>query len=157
MTGSSDDLISLYRLLVHRMKKCDTYRHQAIPARKRLMITLHWLATRNRIKNWANCWGIGKSTAEIIVHQLMYALLPALCHNVVASTVLLVGKELHTVMEQLDIMCNLPQCSGAIDGYFIPIDRREGIYRHKYWCYKTSSGSSKCQIWWRARNLQSMK
>lgn len=39
---------------------------QAIPARKRLMITLHWLATGMRFKDLADAWGIGKSTAHVI-------------------------------------------------------------------------------------------
>ena len=64
---------------------------QAIPAKKRLMITLHWLATGNRYKDLADCWAIGKSTADIIMHQVVYALLRSI---VAPSIVFSVGEKL---------------------------------------------------------------
>ena len=106
---------------------------QAIPARKRVMITLHWLATGLRFKDLADAWAIGKSTAQLIVHQVIHALLRSI---VTPSIVFPAGEELGRVMEDFESLCGLPQCAGAIDGCFIPIVRPEGEFAHKYWCYK---------------------
>lgn len=105
----------------------------AIPARKRLMITLHWLATGIRFQDLADAWSIGKSTAHVIVHQVVYALL----RSIVAPSISFpTGEELRRVMIDFESLCKLPQCAGAIDGCFIPIVRPEGEFGHRYWCYK---------------------
>jgi hypothetical protein len=97
------------------------------------MITLHWLATGIRFKDLADSWGIGKSTAHVIVHQVVYHLL----NSIVAPSIAFpTGEELSRVMTDFESLCNLPQCAGAIDGCFIPIVRPEGEFGHKYWCYK---------------------
>ncbi|CAL8462194.1 g5406 [Coccomyxa elongata] len=54
----------LYGLMAHRIRRRDTIMRRAIPAKKRLMITLHWLATGMRFKDLADSWAIGKSTAQ---------------------------------------------------------------------------------------------
>jgi hypothetical protein len=97
------------------------------------MITLHWLATGMTFKDLADGWGIGKSTAHVIVHQFVYALLRSI---VAYSIVFSIGDELYRVMNDFQALCKLPQCAGAIDGCFIPIVRPEGEFGHKYWCYK---------------------
>ena len=97
------------------------------------MITLHWLATGLRSKDLADAWAIGKSTAQLIVHQVIHALLRSI---VTPSIVFPAGEELGRVMEDFESLCGLPQCAGAIDGCFIPIVRPKGEFAHKYWCYK---------------------
>lgn len=119
--------------MAHRIRRRDTIMRRAIPAKKRLMITLHWLATGMRFKDLADSWAIGKSTAQVIVHQVVYALVEDV---VTPSIVFPTGQELFKVMEDFEAEMGLPQCAGAIDGCFIPIVRPEGEFAHKYWCYK---------------------
>jgi hypothetical protein len=116
-----------------RIRRQDTAMRRAVPARERLMITLHWLATGVRFKDLADDWGVGKSTAHAVVHQVV----PELLKSIVPTSIKFpTSRELRDVMTDFEALCKMPQCAGAIDGCFIKIVRPAGEFGHKYWCYK---------------------
>jgi hypothetical protein len=115
------------------MNKQDTHFRKAVPARKRLALTLHWLARAQGFNDLGTLWGIGDSTANVIVHEVLAVLDSLLPTNVIQFPV---GAELARVMLDFENLHGLPWCAGAIDGSFIPMKCPPGVYGYKYWCYK---------------------
>jgi hypothetical protein len=104
-----------------------------VPAPKRLLITLHWLATGMRFKDLGDSWAIGQSTAHKVVHETVEVLKQTFVRRSIQFPT---GTELNNVINDFQALCGLPQCGGAIDGCFIPIKRPSGTFGYKYWCYK---------------------
>lgn len=102
------------------------------PAKKRFAITPFFLAQGDHYQSIATTLGIHKSS----VSKHLHAVMPMLERKLFARNVKLpANRELLQLMADFESLCGLPQCAGAIDGCFIPMETPTGI-SDKYWCYK---------------------
>ena len=85
----------------------------AIPAAKWLAIVLHWLPHAPSFSQLATMFTLGKSTVVSVVHQGI----DILCERLTPSAILFPTVfELQQVMVNLEALCRLPSCAGALDG-----------------------------------------
>ena len=105
---------------------------RALPPAKRLAVLLHWLAQASSFSELAALYAIGKSTVVAVVHQGIAILYKRLVHDAILFPT---GAELEQVMLDVESLCELPCCGGAIDGTFMTI-RKPSDFSDTYYCYK---------------------
>ena len=114
------------------MKKKDTKLRKAVPFAKRFAIVLHWLAHSLSFMQVSALYAVAKSTVISIVHEGVSVLLQRL---VPVSIKFPTGSELDQVITDLETLCGLPFCAGAIDGTFMEI-KKPTEFGDTYYCYK---------------------
>ena len=114
------------------MKKKDTKLRKAVPFAKRFAIVLHWLAHSLSFMQVSALYAVAKSTVISIVHEGVSVLLQRL---VPVSIKFPTGSELDQVITDLESLCGLPFCVGAIDGTFMEI-KKPTEFGDTYYCYK---------------------
>ena len=93
---------------------------------------LHWLSQCLSFAQLAALYAIAKSVAVAIVHEGITMFLQEL---VPVSIKFPTGSELQQVMCDLESLCGLPCCAGAIDGTFMQI-KKPTEFGDTYYCYK---------------------
>ena len=81
-------------------------------------MVLHWLAQASSCFELAALYAIGKSTVVALVHQGIAILRERLVHDAILFPT---GPELEQVMVDIQSLCGLPCCGGAVDDTFMPI------------------------------------
>ena len=108
-------------------------RADATPAKKRLAITLYFLSQGDHYLSVANQFGIHKSS----VSKHLHAVIPVIEQRLFSRCIRFPAEtELLQVIADFEDLIGLPQCAGAIDGCFIPMEVPTGVFSDKYWCYK---------------------
>jgi hypothetical protein len=144
----------VYDLIKHdpKMVRQDTRCRKCVPAEKRLVMTLVWLAHGLHFKVLGQTFGVGTSTACNIVHDTIDAMARILPSKFIKfprgaalQSVMADFAELGVPLPGCARVCQgvpgcarvpVPGCAGAIDGCFIPIIKPPGPWGYKYWCYK---------------------
>ena len=93
---------------------------------------LYWLSQSLTFTQLSTLHAVAKSTAVSIFHEGV-TVLPQ--HLVPASIKFPSGAELEQVMIDLESLCGLPMCAGAIDGTFMEI-KKPSEFGDTYYCYK---------------------
>ena len=119
-------------------------RRDTTPARKQLGITLNFLAQGDHYHSLATTWGIHKSS----VHKHLHHVMPVLDQKLFRRNILFpTGQELKQVIADFEHHQDMPQCAGAIDGCFIPMETPKGITATNTGATKTYMPSS-CWLLW---------
>ncbi len=117
----------------HVEKQNIRMRQDVVPARKRVAVTLYWLGRGSYYDDVALIFGIGKTT----VHQIVHETVAVMNEQLVPHAIKWPGEaETFQNIVDFEALCGMPQCGGAIDGCFIPMEVPVGPYADKYWCYK---------------------
>ena len=98
--------------------RMDTRFRKAITPKKRLVMTLVWLAHGMHFKVLGHCFGVGTSTACNVVHDTINAMARILPPKYIKFPR---GAALQSVMADFEEHGGMPGCAGAIDGCLIPI------------------------------------
>ena len=122
------------------LQKEETSLRFPVPYAKRLAIVLHWLAKCLTFAQLSALYAISKSTAIAIVYEGITVLQEKL---VPASIRFPTGAELEQVMRDLESLCGLPMCAGAIDGMFMQI-KKPTEFGDSYYCYNPLSAVAVC-------------
>ena len=101
-----------------RLSKKNTIMRKCIPLEKRIAICLWHLATGEDFRSLSWRFGIGKSTARLITHEVCDAIVHVLLLQFIQWPT---DQRLHEVVQRFREMWNFPQCVGTIDGTHIPI------------------------------------
>ena len=110
-------------------------RQDVVPARKRVAVTLYWLGRGSYYDDVALIFGIGKIT----VHQILHETVGVMNEQLVPHAIKWPGDaETFQNIVDFEALCGMPQCGGAIDGCFIPMEVPAGPHADKYWCYKNT-------------------
>ena len=123
----------MYREVGPLIEKQSLIMRDTIPSDKRLLVTLHWLATGMRFYDLGEAWGMGLETARKIVHEVVPVMDRCFSHKTIVFPV---GEELDLVMKDFERLMGLEQCGGAIDGTFVEIKKPSGEFGFRYWCYR---------------------
>ena len=105
------------RIRPHLDYQDSTFR-ESIPVEKRVGIMLWRLSTPDAYRTIGELFGVGKSTACVITHELCKIVQDFLLPEFVSFPT---GDRLHEVIDGFDNELNFPQCVGAIDGTHIEI------------------------------------
>ncbi|XP_066484644.1 uncharacterized protein [Tiliqua scincoides] len=111
---SREAVLELVEKLRPVLQREDTNMRAAIPVDKRVALTLWKLATSDSYRSVANQFGVGVSTASVIVMEVCEAI-----HDVLLKHVVQLG-EAQVVMEGFDRV-GFPNCIGVVDETHIPI------------------------------------
>ena len=114
------------------LRKKETNMRQPVSYSKRMAIILHWLAQCLSFSQVSAMYAIAKSTSVAIIHEGIHVLLERL---VPESIKFPTGKELDQVMCDLESLCGMPMCAGALDGTFMQI-KKPTEFGDTYYCYK---------------------
>ena len=117
-------------------KTVNHLRKYVVPSRKRIAITIYWLAHGSYYDDVHQVWGVHKTTVYSILHETVGVMEQQLFHATVKWP-----SDAETLQNMADFesLCGLPQCAGAIDGCFIPMETPAGPFGCKYWCYNTTN------------------
>ncbi|XP_015263418.1 PREDICTED: putative nuclease HARBI1 [Gekko japonicus] len=114
--------------LRHRLERQNTRIRPSIPVEKRLAITLWYLANQEYFRNLRHQFGVGLSTAFIIMKEGCRAILEELFKKKVC-----LPNEVGSIMDGFARM-GFPNCIGALDGSHIPVAppaQRAHIYKNR--------------------------
>ncbi|XP_053116340.1 uncharacterized protein LOC128329348 [Hemicordylus capensis] len=111
---SRDAVLELVEQLRPVLQREDTNMRAAIPVDKRVALTLWKLATSDSYRSVANQFGVGVSTASVIVMEVCEAI-----HDVLLKHVVQLG-DAQAVMEGFERV-GFPNCIGVVDETHIPI------------------------------------
>ncbi|CAI5789474.1 protein ANTAGONIST OF LIKE HETEROCHROMATIN PROTEIN 1-like [Podarcis lilfordi] len=111
---SREAVLELVERLRPVLQREDTNMRAAIPVDKRVALTLWKLATSDSYRSVANQFGVGVSTASVIVMEVCEAI-----HDVLLQQVVRLG-DAQAVMEGFEQL-GFPNCIGAVDETHIPI------------------------------------
>ena len=95
----------------------DTVIRAAISAKRRLAITLYFLASTAEYRTIANLFGVSRSFVCLCVRDVPKAIISKLSHVVCFPR----GDELVQIINDYEQRWGFPMCAGAIDGTHIPI------------------------------------
>ena len=99
-------------------------RTDTTPSKKRLAITIFLLAQGDHYHSIATTFGIHKSSVSKHLHDVM----PVLERKLFARNIKFPAKsELLQVKADFEDLIGMPQCAGAIDGCFMPMETPTGI------------------------------
>ncbi|CAF1537989.1 unnamed protein product [Rotaria magnacalcarata] len=110
---------SLLQQLQPHIQKSDTNYRSAIPIEKRLACALYTLGSSSELRTMGHLFGIGKSTAGEILHDICAALIDLFFHRLIKfpNTDL----EIQETINGFSNKCGYPLCVGALDGSHIAI------------------------------------
>ncbi|XP_034986033.2 uncharacterized protein LOC118092265 isoform X2 [Zootoca vivipara] len=111
---SREAVLELVERLRPVLQREDTNMRAAIPVDKRVALTLWKLATSESYRSVAHQFGVGVSTASVIVMEVCEAI-----HDVLLQDVVQLG-DAQAVMEGFERL-GFPNCIGAVDETHIPI------------------------------------
>nr|XP_034986031.1 uncharacterized protein LOC118092265 isoform X2 [Zootoca vivipara]XP_034986032.1 uncharacterized protein LOC118092265 isoform X2 [Zootoca vivipara] len=111
---SREAVLELVERLRPVLQREDTNMRAAIPVDKRVALTLWKLATSDSYRSVAHQFGVGVSTASVIVMEVCEAI-----HDVLLQDVVQLG-DAQAVMEGFERL-GFPNCIGAVDETHIPI------------------------------------
>lgn len=100
------------------INKMETRFRKPVEGRKRVLLTLWKQATNIDYRSIAHLFGIGRSTACTIFHEIVVAINTNLTSRYIRF---LQGEALRSVTDGFRTRWGFPQCCGAIDGTHIPI------------------------------------
>ena len=107
---------------------------RAIPPPQRIAVALWRLATSVEYRTISHLFGIGRSTACEIVHEVTHAITQTLLPRYIQ---LPQGQDLDDVIREFESMKQFPQVGGALDGCHIPIiapeEHPEDYHNRKGW------------------------
>ena len=131
---SRQTYLHLCEQLRPEIQHMDTNYRQAVPVKKRVAITLWYLATPGEYRTIAHLFGIARSTVCVIVKEVCKAILKVLLRQYISFPS---GDELNDIVEGFENSWGVPQCVGAIDGSHIPIlgpkEQHTDYYNRKGW------------------------
>ena len=114
------------------LKKKHTKLRAPITVEKRVLVALWRLATNIEFRTLAHLFGIGRSTACEVTHEVVNAINAILLPKYLTFPT---GQRLDKVISGFRDSWNIPQCAGAIDGTHIPIvgpsDNHTDFYNRK--------------------------
>ena len=90
----------------------------AIPVEKRVAITLWRLGTNVEYRTISHLFGVGVSTACVIVHDVCKSIVDVLLRKYIKIPT---GNQAMEIVRGFESTWNFPQCLGAVDGSHIPI------------------------------------
>ena len=100
------------------IKGTDTVMRKSITVKKKVAVTLWFLATPSEYRTISHLFGIGRSTVCCIIHETVNAILKVLLKKYINFPT---GDHLENVITGFENKCGFPQYAGAIDGSHIPI------------------------------------
>ena len=95
----------------------DIVMRSAISAKRRLAITLYFLASTAEYRTIANLFGVSRSFVCLCVRDVSKVIISKLSHVVSFAH----GDELLQIINDYEQRWGFPMCAGAIDGTHIPI------------------------------------
>ena len=116
MSQNTFDL--LCSALEPNISKRKTRMREPLPVKKRVAITLWFLATPVEYRTIGHLFGVARCTVCVVVHETCTAIVSLLLKRYICFPQ---GNELNYVVEGFMKKWDLPQCVGAIDGSHIPI------------------------------------
>ncbi|CAF2520751.1 unnamed protein product [Rotaria sp. Silwood2] len=107
-------LIGLY------VEKKNTILREAIPVQKRIACALYTLGSTSELHTIANLFGIGKTTAALILHEFCHTLVNSLFHSFInfPST----NEEIQETMDDFLQKYGCPMCAGSLDGTHVSVE-----------------------------------
>ncbi|XP_012563140.1 uncharacterized protein LOC105847865 [Hydra vulgaris] len=115
--------------------KTTTTMREPISVVKRVAVALHYLASCEEYRVMSSLFGIGKSTAYLIVHEFINAVYDILLPKYVKFPLSVEILNKHSI--DFEAILGFPQCFGAVDGCHIPIsalkDQAISYYNYKAW------------------------
>ncbi|XP_047143521.2 uncharacterized protein LOC105848670 isoform X3 [Hydra vulgaris] len=115
--------------------KTTTTMREPISVVKRVAVALHYLASCKEYRVVSSLFGIGKSTANLIVHEFINAVNDILLPKYVKFPLSVENLNKHS--RDFEAILGFPQCVGAVDGCHIPIsapkDQATSYYNYKGW------------------------
>ncbi|XP_012554397.2 uncharacterized protein LOC105843500 isoform X3 [Hydra vulgaris] len=115
--------------------KTTTTMREPISVVKRVAVALHYLASCEEYRVVSSLFGIGKSTANLIVHEFINAVNDILLLKYVKFPLSVENLNKHS--RDFEAILGFPQCVGAVDGCHIPIsapkDQATSYYNYKGW------------------------
>nr|XP_047144517.1 uncharacterized protein LOC105849992 [Hydra vulgaris]XP_047144518.1 uncharacterized protein LOC105849992 [Hydra vulgaris] len=115
--------------------KTTTTMREPISVVKRVAVALHYLASCEEYRVVSSLFGIGKSTANLIVHEFINAVNDILLPKYVKFPLSVENLNKHS--RDFEAILGFPQCVGAVDGCHIPIsapkDQATSYYNYKGW------------------------
>lgn len=104
-------------------------RHDVVVGRKRLAMTLRWLAKAEQLDCLAEAFALGKSTAHSVVHEMVRAMAAQLPDRFISFPS---GAALQQTMADMQDIAGMEGCAGAVDGCFIPMLAPTGPWRYRW-------------------------
>ncbi|XP_047143531.1 uncharacterized protein LOC105848991 isoform X2 [Hydra vulgaris] len=115
--------------------KTTTTMREPISVVKRVAVALHYLALCEEYRVVSSLFGIGKSTANLIVHEVINAVNDILLPKYVKFPLSVENLNKHS--RDFEAILGFPQCVGAVDGCHIPIsapkDQATSYYNYNGW------------------------
>lgn len=101
----------------------DTRFRNAVPAAKKLAVTLQWLAQGSTVGQLANEYLLGETNIHDAVHEVV----PVLCDKIVNQAIKFPTSEqfMQTIANSVEAMSRPKMCVGALDGTFMHICKPE--------------------------------
>uniref|UniRef100_A0A1X7SK58 DDE Tnp4 domain-containing protein n=1 Tax=Amphimedon queenslandica TaxID=400682 RepID=A0A1X7SK58_AMPQE len=91
---------------------------EPLSVKKRIAITLWFLATPGEFRTISHLFGVARCTVCVVVHETCAAIVSVLMKRFIKFPK---GDELNDIVQGCEKKWGLPQCAGAIDGSHIPI------------------------------------
>ncbi|CAF2206379.1 unnamed protein product [Rotaria magnacalcarata] len=115
--------------------KMTTTMRDPISVVKRIAVALHYLASCEEYRVVSSLFGIGKSTANVIVHEFVDVVNEFLLPKFVQFP--LSEEKLKECSQDFEAILGFPQCVGAVDGCHIPVsppkEQAISYYNYKGW------------------------
>ena len=100
--------------------------------RKRLAITLEWLAHSKTFEQLGEKYCLGASTCHEIVHSTVSAMKNGMVKKFIKFPS---AAKLQSVMAGFEAIAGLRMCAGAVDGTFVHM-QKPAVWGDTYWCYR---------------------
>ncbi|XP_046384595.1 uncharacterized protein LOC124154737 isoform X2 [Ischnura elegans] len=110
---SEDVFMTLLNKVEGRIKRQDTNMRQCIPARKRLAVTLRFLATGETFKSLSFSTRIAHNTLSKIIPEVLQVIIDSMREYIKIPTTPEEWKEVSRGYEE---QWNFPHCLGSVDG-----------------------------------------
>ena len=103
--------------MIRNIYRADTTMRSAIPPKRRLALTLYFLASTAEYRTIGNLFGVSASFVCVCVRVVCRAIIKRLAKCIEFPK----GKQLREVIKGYENTWGFPLCAGAIDGTHIPI------------------------------------